>query len=120
MNEFFKNLFMSKEEKLKIAKEEVDARRQASKDNLAGHLREKLFFTDDEIQVIWDIIDDGMRKFDEIQNSTDMKNYGLISSQALEMELLKAEKEMLKNVENKIKETMRAKAERAKKYFNKG
>ena len=119
MNEFFKNLFMSKEEKMQLAKEEVDARRQASKENLAAHLREKLFFDDNEISELWAIIDEGFKNIDKISNTTDYSNYGLISSQSLEMELLKAEKEMLKNVETYIKETMRAKAERAKKYFNK-
>ncbi len=119
MNNFLKGLFLSNEQKLKLSIAEVEENRKKTKENLAKNLKEKLFFTDDDMAEIFYIIDGGYMKMDMLQKTTSYENYGFISSQQFEMEFLKIEKEMMKAVENKIKEIMAAKVQRAKEYFNK-
>ncbi len=119
MNNFLKGLFLSPEQKLKLSIEEVAQNRQKTKDNFAKNLKEKLFFTDDELAELFVIIDNGYMKMDMLQQTTSYENYGLISSQQLEMEFLKIEKEMMKAVETKMKEIMAEKVRKAKEYFGK-
>lgn len=119
MNNFLKGLFLSNEQKLKLSIAEVEENRKKTKENFAKNLKEKLFFTDEEIAELFYIIDGGYMKMDMLQQTTSYENYGLISSQQLEMEFLKIEKEMMKAVETKMKEIMAEKVRKAKEYFGK-
>ena len=118
--DFFKTLFGPEPEDDKPkTREDVLSEREATKERFAKNLREKLCFTDDEIKEVTDIIDNGYNIMDLIQNNTSYKNYGLISSQLFEMDFLKVEKDMMRNVEAKMKEIMKKKVEKAKEFFNK-
>lgn len=120
MLDFLKILFSSSDDKLKEAQEEVLNKRQETKDNLAKNLKEKLFFTDNEVSEVISIIDAGYKKIDETQKNVQYNDtYGLGSSLKFEMELLKVQNEIKEQVTNKIKEIMAEKVKRAKEHFGK-
>lgn len=120
MNNFLKALFgQEKDEDKPQSLEDITENRQQTKEKFSQNLREKLFFTDDEIKEVTEIIDNAYNIMDLIKNNKSFKNYGLISSQLFEMDFRKVELDMLETLEKKIKEIMAKKVEQAKKYFNK-
>lgn len=121
MKDFFKALFgqEEKEEDKPKTREDVLEDREKTKEKFANNLREKLFFTDDEIKEVTEIIDNAYNIMDLIQNNTSYKNYGLISSQLFEMDFLKVQGDMMKTIKEKINEIMKRKVQKAKEYFNK-
>ncbi len=120
MDDLFNILFSNSDDdsdKEKIADLDISRDRKLMTGKLVYTLKKQFFFTDDEIKPVVEILDNYFLKVDEINNSVDYKNYGLISSQKMETDLLTIQKEMLKTLREKIKETMKHKVEEAKEFF---
>ena len=119
MENFIDSLFRSPEEKLNEALDDKLARRVSSKDNLAKNLKEKLFFNDAEVAVIFEIVDNSMAKIDLFLEKANYENYDSIASKNLEAKLNEAREDMMKEIQDKIKEIMKKKVARAREYFGK-
>ncbi|MBR6162608.1 hypothetical protein IKQ26_01780 [bacterium] len=120
MKDFLKALFgQEREEDKPQSLEDILDNREKTKERFAQNLREKLFFTEEEIKEVTDIIDNSYKIMDLIRDNKSFKNYGLISSQLFEMDFRQVEKDMLETLDAKIKEIMAEKVKRAKEYFNK-
>ena len=120
MDDLFNILFSNSDDdsdKNKIADLDISRDRKLMTGKLVYTLKKQFFFNDNEIKPVVEILDNYFLKVDEINNSVDYKNYGLISSQKMETDLLTIQKEMLKTLREKIKETMKLKVEEAKEFF---
>ena len=95
----------------------VETKREQMKEKFYKTLKSQYFFNDEEIKPINSLIENYFIKVDDINKSVNFSEYGLISSQKMEMELLSAQKELLKEIQQKIKDTMHSKVEEAKEYF---
>ncbi len=95
----------------------VDKNRQLMKERLGRTLKTQYFFDDNELKVVFMLMDKYFVKIDELNNSVDASNYGLISSQKMEIDLLTIQKAMLRDIKELIKTIMRAKVEEAKEFF---
>lgn len=119
MKNFLKSLLLTPNKELKEVQEEVLKQRQSAKDRFANNLKAKLFFNDDEIKEVFSVIDNFQKKIDTYTESIDYKNYDYYASKTAETDLSDIQEEMMESIENKIKEIMAKKVERAKKFFNK-
>ena len=119
MENFLQSLFPKNEKTDEELRQEVLDRRQETKDKLAKNLKEKLFFNDEDMEEIFEIVDDALETIDSILNNTDYENYKYNSSVDLEEKLSKIKDKMREDVIDKVKEIVDAKLKRARKIFHK-